>query len=53
MFIGDAITAEAEVLEVHASKPVTKLKMAVSRQTGETVLEGEAWRYAFTPYGWC
>ena len=40
--IGDTITAEAEVLEVHATKPVTKLKMTITRQTSETVLEGEA-----------
>ena len=49
VFIGDTITAEAEVLEVHATKPVTKLKMTITRQTGETVLEGEAWCYTFTP----
>ena len=42
VFIGDTITAEAEVLEVHATKPVTKLKMTITRQTGETVQEGEA-----------
>ncbi len=51
VFIGDTITAEAEVLEVHATKPVTKLKMTITRQTGETVLEGEAWCYTFTPEG--
>ena len=49
VFIGDTITAEAEVLEVHASKPVTKLTMTITRQTRETVLEGEAWCYPFTP----
>ena len=42
VFIGDTITAEAEVLEVHATKPVTKLKITITRQTRETVLEGEA-----------
>ena len=47
VFIGDTITAEAEVLSVHASKPVTQLKMCITRQTGETVLEGEAWCYTF------
>ncbi len=51
VFIGDTITAEAEVLEVHATKPVTKLKMTITRQTGETVVEGEAWCYTFTPEG--
>jgi acyl dehydratase len=49
VFIGDTITGEAEVLSVHASKPVTQLKIRVSRQTGETVLEGEAWCYTFIP----
>jgi len=51
VFIGDTITAEAEILEVHATKPVTKIKMTITRQTGETVLEGEAWCYTFTPDG--
>jgi len=49
VYIGDTITAEAEVLSVHATKPVTQLKIRVTRQTGETVLEGEAWCYTFTP----
>jgi len=49
VFIGDTITAEAEVLEIHATKPVTKLKMTITRQTVETVLEGEAWCYTFSP----
>ena len=48
VYIGDTITATAEVLSVHASKPVTQLRMVVSRQTGETVLEGEAWCYTMT-----
>ncbi len=48
VYIGDTITAEAEVLHVHDTKPVTRLKMNVSRQGGETVLEGEAWCYTFS-----
>jgi acyl dehydratase len=48
VFIGDTITAEAEVLSVHESKPVTQLKIRVTRQTEETVLEGEAWCYTFS-----
>ena len=51
VFIGDTITAEAEVLKVHATKPVTTLKILVTRQTGETVLEGEAVCYTFSPEG--
>lgn len=47
VYIGDTITAEAEVVSVHATKPVCQLKITVTRQTGETVLEGEAWCYTF------
>ena len=47
VFIGDTITAEAEVLCTHKSKPVTQLKVEVRRQDGEVVLEGEAWCYTF------
>jgi acyl dehydratase len=47
VFIGDTITAEAEVLSVHPAKPVTQLRVLVARDGGETVLEGEAWCYTF------
>ena len=49
VYIGDTITAEAEILSIHASKPVTQLKIVITRQTGEMVLEGEAWCYTFRP----
>ena len=49
VYIGDTITASAEVASVHATKPVTQLKVVVTRQTGETVLEGEAWCYTMRP----
>lgn len=49
VFIGDTIAAEAEVVQVHDSKPVCQLQVKITRQTGETVLEGEAWCYQFTP----
>lgn len=49
VFIGDTIQAEAEILEVHDTKPVTRIAFIVTRQTGERVLEGEAWCYTF---GW-
>jgi len=49
VFIGDTITAEAEIKKVHDSKPVTHLEVTISRQDGEVVLEGEAWCYTFTP----
>jgi len=48
VFIGDTITAEAEVISRHETKPVTQLKIKVTRQDGEAVLEGEAWCYTFT-----
>lgn len=47
VYIGDTITAEATVLSVHESKPVSRLGIRVWRQDGETVLEGEAWCYQF------
>ncbi len=49
VFIGDTITAEAEILSIHESKPVTHLRFTVTRQDGEKVLEGEAWCYTFAP----
>ncbi|HET6721316.1 MAG TPA: MaoC family dehydratase [Chitinophagaceae bacterium] len=48
VFIDDSITAEATVISVHETKPVTQLKIKVTRQNGETVLEGEAWCYTFS-----
>jgi len=48
VYIGDSITAEAEVLKVHPSKPVTQLRIRVVRHTGDIVLEGEAWCYTFS-----
>jgi acyl dehydratase len=49
VYIGDTITAEAEVMSVHETKPVTQLRIVVKRQTSETVLEGEAWCYTMRP----
>lgn len=49
VYIGDTITAEVEVREVHRSKPVSRLGVKITRQTGETVLEGEAWCYTARP----
>ncbi len=47
VYVGDTITATAEVISVHDSKPVTQLDVKVQRQNGELVLEGEAWCYTF------
>ena len=48
VFIGDTITADVEVLSVHPTKPVTQLRIKVTRRAGEVVLEGEAWCYTFS-----
>ena len=48
VYIGDTITAEAEVLSVHATKPVCQLRIVIRRDGGESVLEGEAWCYTFS-----
>ncbi len=49
VFIGDTITAEAEVVSIHETKPVTQLRVRIARQDNEMVLEGEAWCYTFSP----
>jgi acyl dehydratase len=47
VFIGDTITAEAEIVSIHGTKPVTNLQVRITNQQGGTVLEGEAWCYTF------
>jgi len=49
VYIGDTITAAVEVAGLHASKPVTQLRVRVTRQDGEAVPEGEAWCYTLGP----
>jgi acyl dehydratase len=39
---GDEITAEVEVLEARADKPLTKLRTTISNQDGTVVLDGSA-----------
>ena len=51
VYHGDTITAEAEVVSVHATKPVCQLRVVIRREDGETVLEGEAWCYTFAAEG--
>ena len=50
---GDEITAEAEVLEVRADKPICRLRTTITNQDGTTVLEGTAlvYREPLTPPG--
>ena len=47
VFIGDTISATAEILSLHETKPVTQLGIVIKRQDDEIVLEGEAWCYTF------
>ena len=49
VFIGDTITGEVEILEVHPTKPVTRIGAKIVRADGETVLEGDAWCYTARP----
>jgi acyl dehydratase len=39
---GDEITAEVEVLEARADKPITRLRTTVTNQEGTVVLDGAA-----------
>jgi 3-hydroxybutyryl-CoA dehydratase len=42
VFIGDTITAQAEVIDYNAEKNIMKLKTECFKQDGTLVLEGEA-----------
>src|SRR2546428_11837804 len=42
---GDVITAEVEVLEVHETKPVARLRTTIANQDGVVVLDGDAHVY--------
>jgi acyl dehydratase len=39
---GDEITAEVEVLDVRADKPITRLRTTITNQDGTVVLDGNA-----------
>jgi acyl dehydratase len=43
---GDVITAEAVVVDVHATKPITTLVTTITNQDGVTVLDGSALVYS-------
>src|SRR6187399_279070 len=48
-YIGDTVTAEAEVIEARADKPITKLRCVARRQDGTEVLRGECLVYTMLP----
>jgi len=47
--IGDTVTAEAEVLEARADKPITRLACVARRGDGVEVLRGECVVYTMRP----
>ena len=48
-YIGDTVTAEAEVIEARTDKPITKLRCVARRQDGTEVLRGECVVYTMIP----
>ena len=49
VFIGDTITARPRCWRSTAPSRCRTWRSRVSRQDGETVLQGEAWCYRFVP----
>jgi acyl dehydratase len=49
VFVGDTVTAEAEVLEARQDKPITRLRCVARRQDGDEVLRGECLVYTMLP----
>ncbi len=49
VFIGDTVTAEAEVLEARADKPITRLGCVARREDGTEVLRGTCLVYTMLP----
>ena len=48
-YIGDTVTAEAEVIEARADKPITTLRCVARRDDGTEVLRGTCIVYTFLP----
>jgi acyl dehydratase len=49
VYVGDTVTAEAEVLEARADKPITRLRCVARRDDGTQVLRGECLVYTMLP----
>ena len=49
VFVGDTVTAEAEVIEARADKPLTRLRCVARREDGVEVLSGECLVYTMVP----
>ena len=48
-YIGDTVTAEAEVIDARADKPITTLRCVARRADGTEVLRGTCVVYTFLP----
>ena len=51
VYVGDTVTAEAEVIEARNDKPITKLRCVARRADGVEVLRGECLVYTMQPDG--
>jgi acyl dehydratase len=51
VYIGDTVTAEAEVVEAREDKPITRLRCVARNQDGVEVLRGECLVYTMRPDG--
>jgi acyl dehydratase len=49
VYIGDTVTAEAEVIEARSDKPITRLRCVARREDGTEVLRGECLVYTMLP----
>ena len=49
VYIGDTVTAEAEVVASRADKPITKLRCIARNQEGVEVMRGECLVYTMLP----
>ena len=49
VYVGDTVTAEAEVVEARADKPITRLRCVARRDDGVEVLRGECVVYTLRP----
>jgi acyl dehydratase len=49
VYVGDTVTAEVEVVEARADKPITRLRCVARRGDGTEVLRGECVVYTVQP----
>ena len=49
VYVGDTVTATAEVVEARADKPITRLRCVARREDGTEVLRGECLVYTMLP----